>query len=415
MEQSVRRKTLIGSVLLIMGLLLAACGGAAPAPPSGGGGSGGGGQASAEPIKVGAVFDLTGATADVGKPYSQGVIAFVEWKNAQGGVQGRKLDLIHADYEYKVPKSEELYTKYVTQDKVVAFSGWGTGDTEALKTKISQDKIPFISASYSAELADPSKTPYNFLVGVTYSDQLVIAQKWALEDWKAKGNSGAPKFAYLHNDSPFGKSPLADGKKQAEANGVAAPLEVPSPRGATDLTPQLTQIKDYGANYVFLQNTGAPAALALKGAKSLGLTPAMQFVCLNWCANETFIKLAGDAAEGTVGAIPFVPVGAEGAKTALDYAASKNIDYGGAASNFVQGWWSMAILTEGIDRAVKSGKPVTGEAIKAELEALKDFSTGGVTQPVSFSGTDHRGSKELKIFQVKSGKWEPVTEFMSAN
>lgn len=391
---------LVGFVCVLT--LLAACGG--------------GGAASSEPIKIGALFDMTGPTSDVGKSYAAGERAFIEWKNANGGVQGRKLELIAADYEYKPPKAEELYTQYVTQDKVVAFAGWGTADTEALKGKITQDKIPFISASYSATLANPSETPYNFLVGTTYSDQLVIAQKWALEDWKAKGNSAAPKFAYLFNDSPFGRSPLADGKAHAKANGVADPLETPSPRGATDLTAQLTQIKDFGANYVFIQNTSAPAALALKNAKSLGLTPAMQFVCLNWCSDELLIKLAADAAEGVIGAIPFAPPasGAEGAKQALDYAKAQNIDLAGSELHFVQGWWSMAILVEGIERAAKDGKPLTGENIKAALETLKDFSTGNVAAPITFTATDHSGNKTLRIYQVKNGVWAPITDAMSA-
>jgi branched-chain amino acid transport system substrate-binding protein len=404
MESRQRRSVQHGTLLIVLALLLAACG----APGAGGGGS------SSGPIKIGAIFDLTGATADVGKPYSEGLLAFVDWKNAQGGIQGRKIDLLNADYGYAVPKAEELYTKYVTQDKVVAFAGWGTGDTEALKGKISQDKIPFISASYSAELGDPAKTPYNFLVGTTYSDQLLIAQGWALQDWKAKGNSGAPKFAYLINDSPFGKSPTEDGKKHAAANGVAEPLIVPIPRGTTDMTPLLTQIKDYGANYVFQQNVSTPAAQALTAAKNLGLLPAMQFVCLNWCSNELLINKAGDAAEGVIGTIPFSPFGSDGAKTVMDYAKSKNVDLAGREIPYIAGWWSMAILTEGIERTIKDGKELTGENIKASLEAMKDFSTGSVTAPITFTSSDHRGNKTLKVYQVKGGKWEPITDFLTA-
>ncbi len=410
-----RWRFVMPGLMLALALVLAGCGGApAPtggaeattAPPAGGGEP----AASGEPIRIGAIFDLTGATADVSTPYSQGQIAFVDWVNANGGIAGRPIELLHQDYAYDVAKAEELYTQFVGEG-IVAFSGWGTGDTEALKVKIAEDKLPFISASYSAELTDPTVTPYNFIVAPTYSDQMVIAMKWALEDWKAKGNTDAPKFAYLINDSPFGRSPLADGTTFAEANGVAAPLEVPSPRGATDLTPQLTQIKDFGANYVFIQNVSSPAALALKNAKSLGLET--QFVCLNWCANELLIKLAGTDAEGVVGAIPFSPTGA-GAEQAFAYATEKGVDFGGADSNYVQGWTAMSILVAGIEKTLADGKELTGENIKASLEALTGFETGGVTQPITFTPTDHAGSKALRLFQVKDGKWEAITDFMTA-
>jgi branched-chain amino acid transport system substrate-binding protein len=408
-----RRWFSLPALMLVLALLLAACGGQQqPQPPATGGGTGGETPSSGgPPIKIGAIFDLTGATADVGTPYSKGQIAFIEWKNANGGVAGRQLQLISQDYAYEVPRAEELYTQFVTQDGVVVFSGWGTGDTEALKGKISADKIPFISASYSAALANPAETPYNFLVAPTYSDQLIIAMKWALEDWKAKGKSGTPKFAYLINDSPFGRSPLADGTAFATANGVETPLEVPSPRGATDLTPQLTQIRDFGANYVFLQNVSSPAALAIKNAKSLGLD--VQFVCLNWCANELLIKLAGQDAEGVVGAVPFSPEG-EGAKVALDFAREKGIDYGGADSTFVQGWTAMSILVAGIERTLKDGKELTGENIKTTLETMGPIDTGGVTLPVVFSTTDHAGAKSLQMFRVQNGKWVAITDFISA-
>ncbi len=404
------------ALLLALALVLAACGQPAPGAggTTGGGGATGAGPTPApagEPIKIGAIFDLTGATADVGTPYSKGQIAYIDWRNANGGVAGRQLQLISQDYAYEVPRAEELYTQFVTQDKVVVFSGWGTGDTEALKGRISEDQIPFISASYSAELADPAKTPFNFLVAPTYSDQMIIAMKWALEDWKAKGNSGAPKFAYLFNDSPFGRSPLADGTAFAQANGVETPLEVPSPRGATDLTPQLTQIRDFGANYVFLQNVSTPAALAIKNAKSLGLD--IQFVCLNWCANELLIKLAGADAEGVVGTIPFDPA-AEGARVALEFAKEKGIDYGGADSTFVQGWTAMSILVAGIERTLADGKELTGENIRNTLQTMGAIETGGVTQPIVFSDTDHAGAKSLRIFRVENGTWVAITDFISA-
>ncbi|MBI4630328.1 MAG: ABC transporter substrate-binding protein, partial [Chloroflexi bacterium] len=166
-------------VVVVAALLLAAC--STPAPTAA--------PKDTTPIKVGAIFDLTGATADVGTPYSEGLKGYVEWKNAAGGINGRKIDLLSADYAYKVDNAEALYSQYVGE-KVVVFMGWGTGDTEAMRPKIANDKIPFMSASYAAGLLDMSQAPYNFLIGTSYSDQGIIAVRWALDDWKKAGKSG---------------------------------------------------------------------------------------------------------------------------------------------------------------------------------------------------------------------------------
>ena len=67
-------------------------------------------------------------------------------------------------------------------------------------------------------LNDPSDSaPYNFLVGTTYSDQLVIMLQYMMEQWAAEGNDMADmRVAFFHHDSPFGTSPLADGEAVAE-------------------------------------------------------------------------------------------------------------------------------------------------------------------------------------------------------
>lgn len=386
------------TVLIVFSLLLSACS-AAPQ--------------SSEPIKVGGIFDLTGATADVGVPYSDGLKGYVDWANAKGGIKGRQIELIGNDYAYKVPNAEQLYSQYVTQDKVVAIQGWGTGDTEALRTKIAADKLPFMSASYSANLTVMADAPYNFLIGTTYSDQMVIALRWAAQDWQAKGGSGKAKVVFLYNDSPFGKSPLPAGNEFAAANNMEV-LEVAMPRGATDLTPQLSQAQAFNANYIIIQNTSGPGALAAKNAKGLGLN--VQIICLNWCADENLIKLAGDAAEGVVGTIPFAPPdpSVAGVKDIIEYTKSKNINLEEKGLHYVQGWWTMAVMTEGIKRVLDSNKPITGENLKAALETISNFETGGVTSPLTFSATDHAGNKALRLYQVKAGKWESISDFIGA-
>src|ERR1700758_1336834 len=61
-------------------------------------------QATGPEIKVGALFDLTGITSDVGKSYAQGIRDAVEWTNAHGGINGKRINLVQVDYGYKIPE-----------------------------------------------------------------------------------------------------------------------------------------------------------------------------------------------------------------------------------------------------------------------------------------------------------------------
>lgn len=393
------RKLIVLGLLAALLLTLSSCAG------------GGGGGA---PIKVGAIFDLSGATADVGTPYAEGVQGYVKWLNSKGGVKGRQIQLLFQDYKYEVPVAEQLYTQFVGEGSV-AFMGWGTGDTEALRARIAEDKVPFMSASYSHVLGNPAEAPYNFLVGTSYSDQLIIVWKWILEDWKAKGGSGAPVVGYMHHPSPFGLSPWQQGGEEwAKANGIQA-TAYEMPRGATDFTAELTRVRDSGAKYVVFQTVSSPAALALKNAASLGMSD-VTFICLNWCADELLVKLAGPAAENVIGAMPFTPPTVEvpGMKDAAEYLKSQGSSLQEKGLHYIQGWATMAVMTEGIKRVVEGGKDLTGENLKAALEGISNFETGGVTASITFTASDHRGSKAMKLFQVKNGQWTQLTDFLSA-
>ncbi|MCA9932638.1 MAG: ABC transporter substrate-binding protein [Ardenticatenaceae bacterium] len=381
-------------VLLLMALLaisLVACGG----------GDDGGGD---ESIKVGAIFDLTGATSDVGTPYSEGVKDFVAWYNDNGGVDGRSLELVSADYAYKVDQAEQLYTQYVNQG-IVAFQGWGTGDTEALRTRIATDEIPFMSASYSDVLGNPDEAPYNFLIGTGYAAQAITAVQWGLDN-------GASKFAIFHHDSPFGTSPVAGATAFAEANG-ATMAEFPMPGGATDFTAELTQVQDAGIEYILIQNVSSPAATLVKNIKDFGLD--VQVVCLNWCTDELFASLAGDAGEGVLGASPFAfpGSGAAGLKEMDDYLQSKGSSLEEKGLRYVAGWLTMKVMTEGIEKVVADGNEVTGPNIKAALESMSNIDTGNITTPLSFSTTDHASNKAVQFFQIEGGKWTAVSDLIT--
>jgi branched-chain amino acid transport system substrate-binding protein len=381
-----------------------------------GGGDGGsdarGGSAGGPPIKIGAIFDLTGATSDVGTTYSEGLRAYVDWLNAKGGLENRQIDLVFQDYGYKVDLAEQLYSQFV-QEGAVAFMGWGTGDTEALRGRVADDKIPFTSASFSHVLGDPKEAPYNFLLGTSYSDQLVVILDWIKENHPAGGRG--PVVALMHAPNPFGLSPYEQGGRDyAAAKGIQLDKHE-MPRGSTDYTAELTKIRESGAQYVVFQNTSGPASVAMKNASDLGVKAT--FFCLNWCTNEVTTQLAGPAADGLIGSVLFSPPG-EGV-TGLDDAAAYLKEHGSSLEQkgllYGQGWIMMRIMLEGVRRAVADGKELTGENIKASIESLHDYDTGGVTPPITFGPDDHRGMRGMRLYKVEGGKWTPMTGVREAN
>ncbi len=392
-----KRSFSILSLLLTLALVVGAC--AAPAAETGGAG---GAESEAEPIKVGAIFDLTGPTSDVGATYSDGIKGYVDFVNNGGGIDGRTVEIISADYAYAVDQAEQLYSQYVNQEGVVVFSGWGTGDTEALRGRIGDDQIPFVSASYSAALRDPAEAPYNFLVGTTYSDQFILAVDRAAE-------AGASTVALFHHDSPFGTSPLEDGREHASTIGLEI-VNFPMPRGATDYTAELTQAVEQGASHIVIQNVSSPAATLLKNVSDLGLD--ITVMCLNWCTNELLLELSGEASDGVIGVNPFTfpSSGVPGLEEISGYLESEGGSLDEAGGLYVAGWLTMKVLLQGVQDTLADGNELTGENVRMALEALSDYDTGGITDPITFTGDDHAGNKTVQFFEANGGTWSPISE-----
>ncbi|MGH8886095.1 MAG: ABC transporter substrate-binding protein [Egibacteraceae bacterium] len=384
------------ALLTVLALLAVACGGPRQQAT-------GGNEATGEPIIVGAVFDLSGPTSDVGVSYSEGVRDYVAWRNQNGGVKGRPIKLLWQDYQYEVPKAEQLYRQYVDAG-AVAFQGWGTGDTEALRGKVTEDQIPFMSASYAATLTNPQQTPYNFVVALSYSDQMRVA----LKHIAAQNPGKHVEVAVFHLDAPAGISPLEDGRRFIKDNGLDIGYQTYAmPRGATDYVGELARAKRQGVGYVIVQSTSKPTAVLARNVKEQGLNA--QVFCLNYCADELFVRQAGTAAEGALGILPFAPpLQANGDTRGLEAALrAKGRSLEAIDLHYPQGWYTMAVMADAIAKAVASGKEVTGPAIKAALESMDPVTTP-VTTAIRFSPDSHQGMQSGRVYQVKTGTWQAL-------
>ncbi len=343
-------------------------------------------------IKVGGIFDQTGPTAAVGADYQKGAVAATKYWNDKGGINGTMLNLISNDYAYKIPEAVSLYKKYKDVDKVFVIQGWGTGDTNALRPLITKDKIVYLSASYDGHLTDPKKTPYNFFIGTSYSTAIRLALIYAKEQ-------GAKKIVFIYPDHPYGKNPIPAGKDYAKVLGLkVGPDEIVGLR-AIDATSQLLHMKKFNPDFAWIGGTTPSTAVIIKDAAKLGLKTKFMINC--WGYDENLPKLAGKAAEGRAfGMLPVAPFGADvpGMKAVVASTGGKK-----HTLHYVKSWVSVMVMVEGLKRAKKAGK-LNGPGLKAALETLKDFNTGGLTAPITYTPTDHRPNTSMAIGGIKDGK-----------
>jgi branched-chain amino acid transport system substrate-binding protein len=242
------------------------------------------------------------------------------------------------------------------------------------------------------------------VVAPTYSDQMRVALDYVA------AQDPAAQVAVFHHDSPFGTAPLADGDKWVKDKGYRLGVKAyPMKAGATDQIGLLQQAKAQGAKYIVIQNVSSPAAVVARDIAAQKLD--MKIICLNWCADELFVKTAAAAAEGHLMVQPFAPPGISkpGHQEVRQYCQSKGMDLDAKGLHFVQGWYTMHVMAEGIEKVLADGKEVTGPNLRTALETMPAVDTGGVIGPVKFSADSHRGSTASGIYRVAGGKFTEVT------
>ncbi|MFH1241050.1 MAG: ABC transporter substrate-binding protein [Pseudomonadota bacterium] len=370
--------------------------------------------ALAKEIRIGGLNDTTGATSDVGKDYAIGMADAYKYINAQGGVNGIQIKYTWFDYGYRIP---EAITKYKLLKRLgnIAIMGWGTGDTEALSPTINKDKIPYVSASYSAHLTDPKKTPYNLFFSSDYSTNArACLTAWFDKKWPQKKDykKRAPRFAACYMfASPYGSAPIKAIKDQAKLLGFEIGDDQDVSLFALDAKSQVMALKKFAPDVVWHGNTTMSVAATVRDGYALGL--GADWIINNWGFDENLFRLAGEAAEGLMGATPCAFFGQNYPNMDLVVSSaelySPGVPLGNRLVRTVQAWGDALILWEAMKRAAKKGvdltKPGCGPAVMTEgFETFRNFDIGLGASPISFTVTDHRPTTGCLVQEWKGGK-----------
>jgi len=351
-----------------------------------------------EPIKIGAIFDISGSGSSLGIPARDSAILWEKQINDAGGINGRPVEVKIYDNESDETKAVLNFKKLVEEDQVVAVAGASqSGTTMAMVPSANTAKIPLVSAAASIKIITPiAERKWIFK---TAQNDSVVAGK-IITYLKAKNFK---KIAFLSLNNAYGDSGLAEFTAVAKAAGLN--IVASEKFGATDVdfTPQLTSVKKSGADVMVIWAIPPSASLITKQAAELGIkTP---IVHSHGIANKTFIDLAGPAANGVVFAAGKLLV----AESLADSDPQKAVllkyvkDYekpGSPRSAFGgHGYDALALIGKAIEKA-----GTNPAKIRDELEKMNQPGISGVFK---MTAEDHSGISQdsLVMIQIQDGKW----------
>ncbi len=345
---------------------------------------------------------------------SYGIRDYLEFLNqTKGGIAGQKVNTLLLDGRYKLDEELKIYRRCVDQENAVFISGWSTGSVKALSDQITQDAVPFITQSYASEVLDPKKFPYIFMAGPTYEQQMVIA----FRDLAAKGGK---RVVIMHADNEYGRGPVNVVRQSGIVNQLGLQLvdTVEFRYDAQDLTAQMLRVKSRNPDMVYIQASTPQAIVILRDAAKAGLAGKL-FIGNLYTISPTIPEQLGDAAEGfrAIQAYQFYGADIPAMKQIEAFAQKATIEK--KDMYYMKGWMEGAAIAAAIENAVKQngGKAHADikqfrQAVRQQMEALTKLDDGGITPPLDFS--NHQGSIQARIAEVKGGKYVPTGDWIDA-
>jgi len=357
-------------------------------------------------IKIGIINQKTGPASALGLPHSYGTIDYFEYVNEQGGIHGRKIVVIFEDDQFEAPKSVALFNKLIHRDEVLTITNCGgTNQTIANMENIKKYKTPNIPNTTAREFWEPYN-PYLYSMGCSYEGQYQCMVDYIFNDLKAE----KPRIGVVYAKKEYGKIGLEATRERAKAYGVDLISELVLPTGAVDASSQILTLQQNNVDYVLTCDIMPPIVTFLKTAEKYNYNPKAVFG-FNWAADPSIVAACGDAARNFIGAnyVGSWTDNAPGINLMRELAKKYNRDLK-LTSLYLNGAGAGMIFVEAFKRA---GKNLNPDTLKEAFETLRNFGTGGVFPPVTYTSTSHAPPEMVKLFKadVPNKTLVPITDW----
>ncbi|MBR0933992.1 ABC transporter substrate-binding protein [Bradyrhizobium jicamae] len=372
--------------------------------------------ASDSEIKIGNIMPYSGpasAYGVIGKTED----AYFRMINAEGGINGRKINFISYDDAYTPPKTVEQARKLVESDEVLLiFNSLGTPPNSAIQKYMNQKKVPqLFVATGATKWNDPKEFPWTMGWQPNYQSESIIYAKYILK------NKPDAKIAVLYQNDDYGKDYLKGFKdglgKKADSMIVAEDAyEVTEPT----IDSHIVRLKATGADVFFNITTPKFAAQAIKKNAELNWHP-LHFLNNVSSSIGSVMKPAGfDNAQGIISSQYLMdPTDPQWKKDKGMIAWNQFLDkYYPEANRADASVMYAYIVSQGLAHVLKAcGDNLTRDNVMKQAADLRDLELNGLLPgvKVNTSATDFAPLSQLQLMRFKGETWERFGDILSGD
>jgi ABC-type branched-subunit amino acid transport system substrate-binding protein len=351
---------------------------------------------TATTITLGVLTDRTGPFAGAGKGLELGRMLFWNAQNAKGGVCDRKVEFMLKDHAYKTDQAVTTYSQI--KDSVLALDELlGSPEIAALADTIKEDKMLTLAASWSSSLLT---NPYVIISGTTYDVEMINGLSWLMQ---SKGLAKGDKVGHIYLEGDYGANAFAGSKAAAMQYGLTI-VDTKIKATDTDLTAQVTALKNQGTRFVLLTGSSAQTASAVSVAEANGFD--MTFLG----SNPTFSPalLAGPAKAAlekryfAVGSTaPFASTVSGPSKLRTEFSTGYPDQAKSASAFVVYGYGQGVIMYKILEAACKGGALTRTGMLKA-FQSLANVDTEGLIATLDYSKPGQIPAREVYVVKPDS-------------
>lgn len=364
---------------------------------------------AAEPIKIGAFFALSGPAANIGTPTKLVAQMAVDKINKEGGINGRPIELVLGDTESDPAKAAVIAKKFIFSDKVAAIIGpTSTAEGMSVKKIVEEAGVPtFMTIGGDPVIMGGSFGPYTYVFKSPQRSSTAARKLYGY--LKAKGLT---KVALFTASDSFGKDGLGWLETLAPEFGITLTAKESFGPADTDMTAQLTKIKNSAPQAIVTWTIGPVGSIVAKNKAQLGITIPL-FQC-HGLPDPKYIELAGKASEGDrmpatkLMLADSLPDSDPQKKVIMEFIHLYRDVYNydkefpiNTHSGYA--WDAIIIVANAMKKAGTEPK-----ALRAAIEQTKGYV--GLSGVYNLTAEDHNGLDvdSMVMLQVKNGKFVPA-------